>query len=293
MSKTQTLAQGVLIGLCLLSTCHLFSQYGYFFGAGGRATGLGGSALLLEGPEALFSNQAGLASISSPAGSVVAENRFMLQELNLYGGALALPTRYGNLGISVQQFGIKQIREQKIGLAYAHMLTEGLSVGGQVNWLNTSIQEYGSISMVTFEFGIQSQILDKVKVGAHIYNPIRASRHSDGNYKTPTVLRLGMTYQPNDKLLWALEVEKNMWMPTRLRTGLEYHFIDPVYFRAGVATNPSTVYMGLGYEVSKQFSIDAACSYHTVLGITPSINVTYNFKDRKRNNPAPNFALLQ
>ena len=55
---------------------------------------------------------------------------------------------------------------------------------------------------------------------------------------------------------------------------ITYQVIEVLYIRAGVATTPVVASFGLGLKI-KALRIDIATSYHTTLGLSPSLSVSY------------------
>ena len=68
------------------------------------------------------SNQAALAQITTPAFGVYGENRFLLDETNMYSAVVALPTEHGNFGFQADYFGYNNFNESQLGIAYARNL---------------------------------------------------------------------------------------------------------------------------------------------------------------------------
>ncbi|MCB0644837.1 MAG: hypothetical protein KDC44_24495, partial [Phaeodactylibacter sp.] len=136
----------------------LLAQNGNAPLAGARGAGMAGTGLVIEDIYSSFSNQAGLAFLDGFAGGVTAEQRFQLQEIQLVGAAAAYPTGSGTFGLALSYFGFEAYNEQKIGLNYARLLTDNLSLGAQLNYLTTRIPNYGSAGTLSFELGLQARI---------------------------------------------------------------------------------------------------------------------------------------
>jgi hypothetical protein len=66
-----------------------------------------------------------------------------------------------------------------------------------------------------------------------------------------------------------------------VNAGIQYKFLPQFMARAGIATNTSNVYAGVGLFL-KTFRLDVVASYHPQLGITPGLMLVYNFS--KKNN---------
>lgn len=245
---------------------------------GGRGAGMGNATVTLYDFWALSHNQAGLARLPHMAAGIYLENRFLLQELSFGAAGFALPVNTGVFGLSFTHFGYALYNESKLGLAYARDFGERLSVGLQLNYLNTSIaEEYGSKGNVAVELGFIYQVMPQLSIATHIFNPTRAKIHDYADERIPTILRAGLAYQFSDKVILAVETEKSVDRDPVFKVGMEYHITDPLYLRAGLGTNPASNAFGFGLALGS-IHIDVATTYHHVLGYSPQLSFIYHFK---------------
>lgn len=215
--------------------------------------------------------------IENPQAGIFYESRFSMSELSLRGGAAVLPTKSGTFGLSIASFGYSLYGESKYGLSYGRKLSEKLCIGVQANYHNVRIAEgYGNTNALTIEGGILAQLTTKLRLGAHIYNPTRTQISEYQDERLPTILRLGMNYKFSDKVFVAIETEKDVDHKAVFKIGVEYHVIDILYLRAGIATNPVYSSFGFGLHL-KQFKLDIASQFHQVLGHTPQLSLIYQF----------------
>ena len=77
-----------------------------------------------------------------------------------------------------------------------------------------------------------------------------------------------------------MELEKDLNQKNIVKIGIEYKPINSFYIRMGIATNPSLSCFGIGINL-KQFKVDIASSYHSTLGLSPQIGLTYQFGKKK------------
>ena len=225
-----------------------------------------------------FSNQAGLAYLPAFSAAIAAEQRFLVSDIQSFSAAAALPTSSGTFGLTLNYYGFEDFNEQRVGLAYARKLFDKLSIGAQFLYLGTRIPEYGNKASFTFEAGLLMEIIKGLSLGVHVYSPARISLLEDENL--PTRLGLGLVYQPSSKVLINVEVEKDIDYKIRLKSGVEYQIVDPLYLRVGVATEPTLVSFGLGVQLKNSVYIDFASSYHQVLGFTPAVGISYRGKSK-------------
>lgn len=257
------------------------------FGAGARSAALGNASVTLSDIYAAQNNQAGLAGVKSLSGGFYYENKFLTKDLSAKGALLALPTKSGVFGLTVNSFGGKNYKENKLGLAYGKSFGDVISAGIQLDYLGTSIGEgYGKSSAFTVEAGLQARLLKNLFVGAHIFNPVRAKVADYNNEKAPTILKFGLRYNFSDKLFLCSEVQKDIDLKPVIKAGIEYQIVKDFYLRAGVSTNPVQNSFGFGYK-AKYFKIDVAAAYHQTLGYSPQIALSFNLGEK---SPAQNSA---
>lgn len=272
------------IPLLLIITLWVATAFAYDFAnpIGGRAAAMGGASAASRGLWAMQNNPAGMTGLEKFSFGLYYENRWMLRETAYKCGAVALPTKFGCLGVSFNQFGSSKYNENKIGLAYAKAFGPYIQIGLQLDYLSVHIgNDYGRQSAVTFELGIQSQITPKLRLGTYIFNPvsikIEQSLYQD---RLPLVFRFGAAYQFTKDFMGQCEIEKNTNRDgVSLRGGLEYEAFKRFYLRAGLQTNPGVLTFGVGYGI-KFAQIDVAAQLHQELG--PSVQIGMIFSIGKR-----------
>jgi len=241
-----------------------------------RSNGLGKTSLNFTDLHSLFGNQAGLAAIETFGVLGVVEQRFLLADLNQAAFGAALPTFSGVFGLSLRNFGTADYRETGAGLAYARKLSDRLRIGGQLNWAQLSISEYGSRSLFNLDIGIQAELLPKLWAAAQVRNAIR-QQVLEGEY-TPTVFSAGLAYVVGEKVMLFTELYKDIDFPADLRVGIEYNPSKTIYLRAGMNTAPGGWSFGFGLPVFQNLTFDCAAAYHPYLGFTPSAGLAYRKK---------------
>ena len=264
--------------IIILSNCFATGEN---WSVGGRSAGMANSSVTLNDLWAIHNNQAGLAEIRSISAGIYYENLYGLKELGLNAGAFVIPTKSGVFGLSLSYFGYSQYNENKLGLAYAKSFGNKFSVGIQLDYLSTHIAEnYGNTSAIAAEIGLQYKINKKIKIGVHAYNPTKTKITDYNDERVPTIFRLGLSYLFSEKLIVAIETEKDIKYKPAFKAGVEYHAVKQFYFRAGISTNPILNSFGFGLEF-KNFNLDFATTYHQVLGFTPQVSITFHNSESK------------
>ena len=250
------------------------------FPVGARAAGMGNAAVTLNDMWSAFQNQAGTAYLNHVNVGIYNEVRFGLKELSLNAFVVAVPIKnVGTFSLSATYFGYKLYNEQKIGLAYARKFGNNFSAGLQINYLGTHIADefYGNKASFAIEGGVRALILPKLTMGFYIFNPTLSGLADYDNENIPTTMKLGLSYEFNDKVILAIEAEKATEAKAIFKAGFEYRIANPLYLRMGLSTNQNAYYFGFGLAL-KQIKIDFTASFNQTLGFTPHTGLSYEFK---------------
>jgi long-subunit fatty acid transport protein len=244
---------------------------------GARSAGLGRASVALSDFWSVHNNPAGMALRQQTEAGVYYENRFMMKELSLKSAAFVLPVKFGVLGLSFNQFGFSLFNENKLGLAYARSFGDYLRLGVQLDYLSTRFGEgYESADNVTFEAGVQSNLNEKMVIGAWIFNPVKAKLSSYTDERVPLIMRFGILYNFTDRFSGTAEVEKQSDRKNDLRAGLEYALTNTFFARLGLSTNPEMLTFGTGMDFGR-LQLDIAASMHQVLGVSFQSGISYQF----------------
>jgi len=255
----------------------LMAQNGAPLPAGARGVGMGNTGVSNRDIHSIFSNIAGIAFLQGSQFALFGEERFAGSGISNIAVGASHSVGIGAFGLILQNYGIEDFNEQKIGLGYARKLSDKLSLGVQFDFLNTRITDHGSASIFTFEIGFLAPISKELTVGARIFSPIRVTIVDDE--EVLGVLGIGFSYQPSKKVTFNGEVEKGVDTDISVRAGIEYQIHPVVSLRVGGASNPTLITFGLGFKISDQFSIDVASSYHQTLGLSPGVGLRYGLKN--------------
>ncbi len=221
----------------------------------------------------VIDNEAGMVWNNSGSIGMMAENKFLLQELGNYSIAATLPFRNNAFGISMNYFGFDLYSEKQVKLAYSMKLGKKLSAGIGLNYLHFSqAEEYQNLKFINFSAGIQMHITEKITLASHIYNPLLM----DNDY-TPTVFRLGGAFRFSKQFTAFLEIEKNTNSPAIYKSGLEYLPAKYLSCRIGIISKPAIVCFGAGLKL-KYFDLDVSSQLHPVLGFSQQISFLIPFK---------------
>lgn len=247
---------------------------------GSRSSGLGSASSSLSDLWSVQNNQAGLGFLKNTQAGVYYQNQFMLKELSTKAFAFAAPTKHGTFGVCVSSFGYSLFSQNKYGLGFGKAFGKNISAGVMMDYLETSIAEYGKKGSLVAEAGIQAKPAKNFTIGMHVFNPTRTKLADYNDERLPTILRLGADYKFSDKVFIAAETEKDMDRKAMFKAGVEYKPVKELCLRAGISTNPSLSCFGIGLEL-KHFKLDLSSTYHSIFGFSPQMGLLYEFERSK------------
>jgi len=247
---------------------------------GGRFAGMSFASMCLQDPWAVLGNQAGFAKVQKITGGIYYENRFLIKETGHRAGVIILPTRSGNFGIGISNFGFSAYNKSLFGLAFARTFGNRISVGIKLNYF---LQKYGndwpSTSCLSFDIGIQTELTGQLTLGVHVSNPLsihfsREQYTRGSGSSIPAMIRLGLSYLFTEKVIVTLQADKDIYHDVNFRCGTELKLLDGFFIRAGITTKPFTNSFGAGYTW-KKLTIDFAGHMHYILGYTLQMSFQY------------------
>lgn len=243
---------------------------------GARSQAMGNASIALNGPWAMFQNQAGLVAVERFSAGVFYQSRYAIAELATAGAGVALPAAGGVFGLTYVQYGYSGYREQRAGLAYARKLGENFDVGIQFDYIGVAIGGiYGSTGAFTFQGGARYQLSDDLALAVHVFNPVRAQLADFNDERLPSVLRFGALYALSERVNMTAEVRKHIDHTPLLAAGLEYEVLENFFVRGGASGAPSRFTFGMGYQFG-DFIFDISSAYNEVLGYSPQLSLMYN-----------------
>lgn len=244
---------------------------------GARSAGMGNASVTLKDVWASTHNQGALGFMDQNAIGFHFDNRFAISEYSLKAFSGVLPTKSGTFGISLNHFGYSKYSETKIGIGFGKKLSDRFSFGIQIDYLNTYFSNiYGNKGVIAAELGFLAEPIDNLFIGGHIFNPTKSSLDDYNDERIPTIMRLGMGYNFDDKVYLSIETEKDLMYNPVFKSGIEFKLVENLLLRAGISTNPTQNSFGIGYLL-KNFRVDFAFSTHRELGLSPHISMNYCF----------------
>lgn len=239
-----------------------------------KSSSLANTGITQTGVWSNFTNQAGLAEVKKFTVGLAIKNSFLIQELSTRSAVCAIPVNSGVFGLNISYTGFELYNESKIGLAFAKQLSNNFNVGIQIDYLGIyADQSTNNINKFTFEISAQKRLTEDLTLGVHIFNP--EFNYNEDN-KIPSVIKMGLGYNVNQKVSAFTEVELESEENAKLKIGIEYKIIKQMQLRTGFYTNPNQNTFGIGYTLH-DLQFDIAIKKHQILGYSPLFSVSSAF----------------
>lgn len=246
-------------------------------GPGAASSAMGGCGVASNDFWSLNHNPSGLAWQKHAAFGVYHESPFLLKEMNYNHAAAVIPVNNGGFGVQLGYFGYSEYNEQSYGLSYGRKLGKLFAAGVQLNYLRTHIgNEYGDKGVLSFDVGIQYQLNDAVRLGAHVFNPLQVQLADYNEERIPAILSLGTEWQASEAFRFCAEVQGDGEDELQFKTGAEYLVNNWFALRIGLSTDPSIFSFGAGIHLG-QLHLDFSSGMHQVLGYSPQFSLHYTF----------------
>ncbi len=210
---------------------------------------------------------------------IFGERRFLLDALNYYTIALVIPTSKGNFGLEADYFGFKNYNESQLGIGYGKSLGSKVSVGIRFNYYMVKVPGYISATSMNYEAGAMFHLSEKLHAGIHVYNPVGGKLGKSGE-KLASIYKFGMGFEPSDKFFISTEIIKVELKPVNVLAVIDYNFKKRLFVKLGISSENTIAFATAGISF-KDLRIDVSGSYHPVLGISPGLSLSYEFKKGK------------
>jgi hypothetical protein len=225
------------------------------------------------------SNPACLAGINRFFAGLLAEKKWMLDELKQTSLAVCLPLVNGGLGISLQRSGGTDYNEQELELGYGENLGR-LELGIRLGYQQNRASGYGITGFGSAGFGLRYKVSEKLITGWELGLPAFGNAGRSNSEKGPRVYRMGFGYELSTDLFLAAQLVKITGLPVNVAATIEYHYGEQFIFSFGFNSNTSSPYFKAGWKKNR-LSFQIYTVYEMVLGFSPGMVLLWESKKKK------------
>lgn len=250
------------------------SQSSFFSAGGAHTLSLADNGTMFQGISSIYTNPAGLTTINNFALDVGYNRRYNLEELSTVSLGGAKKVGSGVFGLSVSRYGYSAYSESKVGLAYARKLFSNLSIGAGFDMLSYRIDQYGSTNAFTFEVGLQSDINDKLSIGAYVFSPGVVSITDD--QEVPSSYAMGLKYIASSKADIYVDISKTINRDPEFKFAVDYKLVESFSVRIGGNVTQESLHFGPAFKMKNGVSIFGGYSFDNRLGHTGGVSLSYS-----------------
>lgn len=259
--------------LLLLKTCGMFCQGLHDVQGGASGAVYSGINTTVIGPQSMYGNIANIVNLnqwSMDLGYTRLYGVNGLDELNI--GAV-LPSKVGHFGMQVQHFGIEDLSETTMGVAYGRKIFDKLNIGVAFSMHSINTRSFGQRYTVSGTIGLSYIINKWLSLGVYGENPAPI-KLNEVDY-LPSRFAVGLVYKPSTQVDIHIETYKSSRLSPELRIAVLYrvHKYLGLYVGSNIVRDSMSAGMHLDY---RRLRFIAGYTYNNHLGHTPSLSLQYN-----------------
>jgi hypothetical protein len=245
------------------------------FFSGSRMSALSNCGVSISDVWSVSHNQAGIAFLEKTIIACNHQQVFLMKELGVSNLAVVIPSKRSAWGFHSSYFGYSKYHEIKAALAYALKINPNISTSLNFDYFRSSIPSVGAVEQkFCFELGIMAHVLEKLTLGAHVFNPVPNKWKINEQPDLPLLARMGASLTIETKCIIHSEVQFSTQQKIIPRLALEYYPLNSLALRLGISGGQYLYSFGMGYNYSR-FRIDISFIRHEILGTSPSIDLIY------------------
>lgn len=206
-------------------------------------------------------------------------NRYAMKELGTVSASFLYPNKILDTNISVSSYGYDAYRESMFLVSVSKMLGKRFTLGMAVTYrfLQTEVMDE-SPAQLAVDLGITYRPVKDLLLGVSMLNypSVTLNKNEEMNTISDYSLHAGFAWQFLSQLVLTGEVINTKETAITGNLGIEYEPITNFRIRAGMSVAPLIPGMGVGYSFSF-FTVDAAVTYHQLLGVSTGIGLKTTF----------------
>jgi len=246
------------------------------FGFGARSKALGDANTTIADSWSIFNNVGGISGVQKGVVGFGFNQYIDVEGFNSIAIGLVQPTTYGNIGVSALRFGDDLYNEQLYSMGFGNKIGF-VRLGFRANYYQIHIDEYGTTAGFFMDFGGIVELAPQWSFGASISNFTSSSLNDLDNAALPVVMKVGISYKPNEKVTLLADLVKDVEFDPEIRAGMEYWINQKLAIRTGINSQPFSGFAGLGLKL-KQLEIDYVVCSHQFLGFNHQFSVAFQYQ---------------
>jgi long-subunit fatty acid transport protein len=223
---------------------------------------------------ALYYNPAGLTLPNNIQVVLSHQNFFGLSELTLSSIISNFSLADFPISTGFCQLGNDLYKEYTFSIGGSYRFSHDASVGLSANYYGLYILDYGQTGTLGICLGFLYAITQKFTIGSMITN-INQPEIGTDNEDLPQSFSLGLSYFPDEKWQFNLELFRDIRYKNELCIGIAYSISSQLFMRFGIIDQSNTYNVGMGTKYLKMI-FDYALTKNQLLGISHCFTVTFD-----------------
>lgn len=166
------------------------------------------------------------------------------------------------VALAASALGVEGYREMTGGAVLSLGLPGQVTLGASVALHSVHIDRYGAASAVSCDLGALAHLTDDIRFGASIRN---LGRTALAGTELPQEVAFGFGFDMGSTTTLSLDARHELRRQAAVALGLSTLPVPELTLRAGVATTPSTIGLGVGYRLG-EISMEYGGAYISPLG---------------------------
>ncbi len=224
-------------------------------------------------------NPASLAELHACSVSAGYLNYYRISEVGMGTFDATLPLGNASLGCGMMTLGYSAFRQYAATTAIGKSLGRYINAGIGIHYLFIDqASGYTHLRAWIPSVGIQVKPFKNMIAGAFVFNPAGQNFRPSGYMQIPVYIAAGIGYHLGEEVFWCMEIERAGVRRIYYSTGVEMLVCKALICRFGIRKSTMLEYaVGLGVKFL-QIHTDISVWNHPILGMSPSLAMTYTFK---------------
>ena len=207
-------------------------------------------------------------------------NRYSVSELATVSGGFYYLNDIAPIGLEITSFGYDEYRESLFRFSTGRRIAERWTVGIAVQYalLQSELFEENS-GRVSADIGLTFRPVENVLTGLsilHLPSVKVGDKSIENDHIGPYSINFGFNWEVVNTVLITGSVSNSKDDPVTGSFGMEYMPFDDFKIRAGISSSPLRPSLGVGYRITG-IDIDAGMVYHSVLGVSMGVGLSFSF----------------
>jgi hypothetical protein len=201
-----------------------------------------------------------------------AEKKY-LTNINVLLLTVCAPFRDNGASLVFQRYGNTLFSESTLGLGYGKKIG---AVNAGINFQHIRVKIKGAQDVSLIKVGIASSIKlsDNVFAGCRITNPNLFAKRGPSKLHAASSFSLSIGWDASPEVYAGIESLKDEGQPLSLIFSLQYHFAEEFSCALNWNTYSNQPHAAFSWR-QNQLTIEAGCSYHATLGMSPLISLLF------------------